>query len=92
MPRVVVQPAFGSAAARQHWKDTLDSEVKFSAPPYSAALSTAQIAALADMHPSGQARFFGATKIHDRTIRQLSVGDVILFTGENASALSANSA
>jgi hypothetical protein len=81
MPRVVIQPAFGGAAARQHWRDTLDSEVKFAAAPYSAVLSVAQLAALAHMHPAGQARFFGATEIHDRTIRQLSAGDVILFTG-----------
>jgi hypothetical protein len=81
MPRVVIQPAFGGAAARQHWRDTLDSEVKFTAAPYSAVLSAVQLASLADMHPAGQARFFGATKIHDRTIGQLLAGDVILFTG-----------
>ena len=49
-------------------------------PPYSAALSAAQSAALIGMHPSGQARFFGAARIHDRAIRQLSAGDVILVT------------
>jgi hypothetical protein len=33
MPQVVIQPSYGSRAARQHWHDTLDQAVEFAKLP-----------------------------------------------------------
>src|ERR1017187_6887331 len=81
MPQVVIQPSFGSPAARAHWKDTLDNEVQFSGPPYAAVLSARQLAQLSALHPGGRAGFWGATSNQDAKIKRLHVGDVVLFTG-----------
>jgi hypothetical protein len=83
MPKVVIQPSYGNPAARRHWKDTLDNEVPFTVGPRSDGLSEDQAKLLAALHPSGQARFWGATANHDNDIKRLATGDVMLFTGEN---------
>ena len=46
MVQVVIQPSFGNTAARQHWTDTLDTEVRFADEAYRAALTDEEFAAL----------------------------------------------
>jgi hypothetical protein len=82
MVQVVIQPSFGNAAARRHWATTLDVEVPYAQGEYRAALADDEFAALEALHPTGEARFWGATSNHDKRMAALSVGDVILFTGQ----------
>lgn len=81
MPQVIIQPSFGKDAAKKHWRDTLDKEVPFTVSPYVDALSREHLDALMEMHPGGTARFWGATRNHDKRMRSLATGDVVLFTG-----------
>lgn len=81
MSQVVIQPSYGNAAARRHWADTLDRELDFDRAPTRPLLTDAQHRALLDMHPTGRARFWGATKAHDTRMPTLTAGDVVLFTG-----------
>ncbi len=81
MTRVIIQPSYGSRVARQHWADTLDQERPFDIPPLRPLLTEQQHAALMRQHPSGRARFWGATATHDSRMDTLSLGDVVLFTG-----------
>ncbi|MFI9723821.1 hypothetical protein ACIHFE_29885 [Streptomyces sp. NPDC052396] len=81
MPLVVIQPSYGSAAARRHWRETLDQEVPFASAPHASALTAAEQEMLRELHPAGQARFWGATGAQDRNMRRLRLGDVVLFTG-----------
>jgi hypothetical protein len=83
MPQVVMQPSYGDAAARQHWRDTLDREIEFANPPYWDELSAEQRDALMELHPTGAARFWGATANQDRNMQRLATGDVVFFTGGN---------
>ncbi|MDA0566467.1 hypothetical protein LG943_19415 [Streptomonospora sp. S1-112] len=82
MLRVVIQPSYGNPAARRHWHDTLDQEVDFKAPHRWELLTSAQRDRLLEAHPGGTARFWGATKVHDKKMEILSSGDVVLFTGQ----------
>lgn len=81
MVTVVIQPSFGNAAARAHWRDTLDDEVDFRVPQRAVLLSPDERAGLDEAHPAGRARFWGATSSHDRVFDSLGTGDVVLFTG-----------
>jgi hypothetical protein len=83
MAQVVLQPSFGNKAARQHWKDTLDQEVVFTAGGRAETLTDLERKLLEAMHPSGAARFWGGTAKHDKRMATLSTGDIILFTGKN---------
>ncbi|MFE5973452.1 hypothetical protein ACFQ64_14965 [Streptomyces sp. NPDC056460] len=82
MPLVAIQPSYGNAVARRHWGDTLDNKVAFGSGRHGAALSNAQHEALKRLHPSGSARFWGATAVQDRNMTRLRTGDVVLFTGK----------
>lgn len=81
MTVVAIQPSYGNPAARSHWHDTLDREVAFAEPPHVAALAPEQLSDLLAAHPTGRARFWGATKAQDRNMERLRSGDVVLFTG-----------
>ncbi len=81
MPQVVVQPSFGNPDAWRHWADTLEQEVHYQGAPHAQALTTAERQALDSLHPTGAARFWGATGTHDRRMSTLQTGDVVLFTG-----------
>ncbi|MFD4375925.1 hypothetical protein [Streptomyces sp. NPDC058486] len=83
MPHVAIQPSYGNAVARRHWKDTLAQEVPFGSTPYADALTEQQLERLLSVHSSGQARFWGATSVQDRNMSLLGTGDVVLFTGQN---------
>lgn len=82
MPQVVIQPSYGNSDARRHWADTLDKEVVFDTEERRVALSSEDRESLMMLHPSGAARFWGATGNHDAKMARLRTGDVILFTGE----------
>jgi hypothetical protein len=81
--RLLVSPSFGSPESRQHWKDTLDQPVKFTEFRYADRLTEGQRDRLEELHPEGQARFWGATAVHDGKMADVSTGDVVLFTGKN---------
>ncbi|GAA4797227.1 hypothetical protein [Streptomyces ziwulingensis] len=81
--RLLVSPAFGSAESRRHWRDTLDQLVPFTGYEYAAKLTGDQLDRLTELHPDGQARFWGATSAHDGKMAVVSTGDVVLFTGRN---------
>ncbi|MFF7729103.1 hypothetical protein [Streptomyces sp. NPDC008001] len=81
MPLVAIQPSYGNPAARRHWRDTLDKEVPFATGHHKTALTPAQLQKLLASHPTGRARFWGATAAQDRNMQRLRTGDVVLFTG-----------
>jgi hypothetical protein len=82
MVQVVIQPSYGNSNARRHWHDTLDREVDYLSSKRFSTLSETQKASLRLLHPSGSARFWGATSKHDRRMATLQTGDVVLFTGK----------
>jgi hypothetical protein len=47
------------------------------------ALSDEQLEQLLELHPSGSARFWGSTVNQDRLMDEVSIGDVVVFTGRN---------
>lgn len=75
--QVFIQPSYGTPEARRHWADTLARTVAFQ----EAGLDSADLARLKAAHPSGRARFWGATAKHDRRMDSLAAGDVALLTG-----------
>ncbi|ANZ43039.1 hypothetical protein BBK82_26460 [Lentzea guizhouensis] len=77
MVQVVIQPSYGTPEARRHWADTLTRTVPFR----EAGLDATDLAELTDAHPSGRARFWGATAQHDRRMDTLEAGAVVLLTG-----------
>jgi hypothetical protein len=81
MTQVVIQPSYGNRDAWRHWEDTLDRPVNFSDTDRRQLLPAADLARLEALHPSGQARFWGATRVHDDKMVRLQQGDVVLFTG-----------
>ncbi|MEU6822733.1 hypothetical protein ABZ921_19065 [Streptomyces atriruber] len=83
MSLVAIQPSYGNPAARRHWRDTIDQEVPFGSEEYAAALSGEQREALQRLHPTGSSRFWGATAVQDKNMARLSMGDVVLFTGQS---------
>ena len=80
--RVIVQPSYGNRHTRRHWADTLDRPVPFHEPRYAEVLTAAERADLAAGHPTGLARFWGATAQHDPKMDTLAAGDVVLLTGQ----------
>ncbi|MFE1322497.1 hypothetical protein [Kitasatospora phosalacinea] len=83
MTVVAIQPAYGNQTARSHWRITLDQEVPFTESPHLGPLTPAQLDNLVAAHPTGRARFWGSTKVHDRGMDRLHPGDVVLFTGDS---------
>jgi hypothetical protein len=81
MTQVVIQPSYGKPASRRRWGDTLAKPVPFGEPGFRQLLTEEQHARLLAMHSTGQARFWGATSIHDKNMDRLATGDVVLFTG-----------
>jgi hypothetical protein len=79
--RVIIQPSYGNPEARRHWADTLDRPVAYREPRYADVLTDAERAALAVEHPTGLARFWGATPQHDKKMDTLADGDIVLLTG-----------
>ncbi|MEU7474539.1 hypothetical protein AB0A63_01060 [Lentzea sp. NPDC042327] len=77
MVQVFIQPSYGTPGARRHWADSLERAVEFRAFDPDPADS----ARLAAVHPSGRARFWGATAKHDRRMDTVTTGDVVLLTG-----------
>ena len=80
--RVIIQPSFGTREARRHWADTLDRPVPFRERRYAEVLTDAERTALDEEHPTGIARFWGATPQHDKKMDTLDAGDVVLLTGQ----------
>ncbi|MGP4027001.1 hypothetical protein [Actinomadura sp. 3N407] len=84
MTVAVIQPSYGNPASRRRWADTLGREVPFTASAHEPYLTKDQKQALTDLHPSGLARFWGATSFQNRKMSRVHSGDVVLFTGQNA--------
>ncbi|XNL82969.1 hypothetical protein K8Z49_40680 [Actinomadura madurae] len=57
-------------------------EVPFTVSARDSALTHAQRQALSSLHPSGRARFWGATSFQDGKMARVHFGDVVLFTGQ----------
>ncbi|RCS69487.1 hypothetical protein CIK73_06075 [Brachybacterium alimentarium] len=79
--QIAIAPAYGNAAARRHWADTLDQQVDFWSRR--AHLAPEQLNALERLHPDGRAHFWGGTAAQDRNVGRLNEGDFVLFTGKN---------
>lgn len=79
MAQVFVQPSYGTPEARRYWTTTLAGTVPFGAHD----LDPADLEALTALHPSGRARFWGATAKHDRRMDTVATGDVVLLTGHS---------
>ena len=56
--------------------------MRFDSDELRATLTPSQLADLMTMHPSGQARFWGAVSSHDSRMDTLATGDIVLFTGK----------
>lgn len=80
--RVLICPAYGSKESRRHWHDTLETEVRFTEERLAGRLEPRQFEQLVCLHPSGAARFWGATATHDNAMAKVRTGDVALFTGK----------
>lgn len=78
MAQVFIQPSYGTPEARRYWATTLARTVPFGADE----LDPADLAALTALHPSGRARFWGATAKHDKRMDTVTTGDVVLLTGQ----------
>ncbi|MGA5008655.1 hypothetical protein ACPCDX_27200 [Streptomyces koyangensis] len=83
MTLVAIQPSYGNPTARRHWQETLEQEVPFASPKHADTLSPSQRDGLRQLHPSGSARFWGATSVQDAKVARFRTGDVVLFTGKN---------
>ncbi|MCS7475759.1 hypothetical protein ACFFQW_24850 [Umezawaea endophytica] len=81
MAQVFIQPSYGTPEARGYGRATLDACVPFTDARYAETLSPADLAGLSTAHPSGSARFWGATAKHDRRMDTVTAGDVVLLTG-----------
>ena len=81
MAQVFIQPSYGTPEARRYGATTLDERVRFTDAPYADLLDPADLARLTAVHPSGLARFWGATAKHDRRMDTVTAGDVVLLTG-----------
>lgn len=79
--QVIIQPSYGNKVAQRHWEDTLGQEVNFHDQLHLGSLSNEQQEALDDLHPTGRARFWGATGNQDKKMATVKTGDIILFTG-----------
>ncbi|MFC6881554.1 hypothetical protein [Actinomadura yumaensis] len=82
MTVVVIQPSAGNAASRRRWADTLGQEVQFIGPEREGRLSEEQRQQLLELHPSGRARFWGASSFQNSKMARVHFGDVVLFTGQ----------
>lgn len=82
MVQVFIQPSYGTPEARRHWSETLARAVPFRSAGYAELLDPADLARLNTVHPSGQARFWGATAKHDKRMDSVATGDVVLLTGQ----------
>ncbi|WP_207935992.1 hypothetical protein [Actinomadura sp. KC216] len=83
MAVVVIQPSYGNPASRRRWADTMGQEVAFTASAHESRLTEAQKQSLLGLHPSGRARFWGATSFQNSKMKRVHFGDVVLFTGLN---------
>jgi len=81
VPQVFVQPSFGKPWVRRYWAETLDRAVPFREPDRARLLDPEDLTGLNAAHPSGRARFWGATAKHDRRMDTVTAGDVVLLTG-----------
>lgn len=81
MAQVFIQPSYGTPEARRYGADTLEKAVVFRAAEYADLLDPADLTRLDALHPSGRARFWGATAKHDRRMDTVATGDVVLLTG-----------
>ncbi|MFJ7214210.1 hypothetical protein [Amycolatopsis sp. NPDC098790] len=79
MVQVFIQPAYGTADSRRYGAESLEKTVAFR--DYASLLDPADLARLNSLHPSGQARFWGAKDKYDRRMDTVTTGDVVLFTG-----------
>lgn len=82
VPQVVVQPSYGKPWVRRYWAETLERTVSFREAGYAELLDPEDLARLNAVHPSGRARFWGATAKHDKRMDTLVGGDVVLLTGQ----------
>ncbi|HWO62513.1 MAG TPA: hypothetical protein VNO31_21040 [Umezawaea sp.] len=81
MAQVFIQPSYGTPEARRYGAATLDNLVPFTDAGHADLLAPADLARLTAVHPSGSARFWGATAKHDRRMDTVATGDVVLLTG-----------
>ncbi|WP_158813362.1 hypothetical protein [Streptomyces rimosus] len=80
---LLISPSYGKAASRKHWADTVEQPVPFVDSHYARTLTDEQHSRLLAVHPEGRARFWGAVPSHDKKMRDVVPGDVVLFTGGN---------
>ncbi|WP_228122309.1 hypothetical protein [Saccharothrix syringae] len=76
-----IQPSYGPPWVRRYWAETLERTAPFREAGYADLLDPADLERLTGLHPSGRARFWGATAKHDRRMDTVSTGDVVLLTG-----------
>ncbi|MDT8914508.1 hypothetical protein [Amycolatopsis sp. PS_44_ISF1] len=79
MAQVLIQPSYGTPEARRYGAKTLEQTVALR--EYAGLLHPAELARLNELHPDGQARFWGAKDKYDRRMDTVVTGDVVLFTG-----------
>lgn len=89
---VMIQPSFGNPVARAHWRKTLDQAVDFEDPRHRVALEPQQRQRLLELHPGGEARFWGAQKNQDGKMDPLakvtSCSDLVWFLAGTGARIS----
>lgn len=82
MTLALLAPCYGNADTRKRFHETLEGSIPFTREPYRSLLAGADLARLEELHPSGEARFWGAIPRHDKPMARLGAGGVVLFVGD----------
>ncbi|MEU4448873.1 hypothetical protein AB0K14_31280 [Actinosynnema sp. NPDC050801] len=82
MTLALLAPCYGNPDTRKRFHETIAGAIPFSREPYRSLLAGADLARLEELHPSGEAHFWGAIPLHDKPMERLRSGGVVLFVGE----------
>lgn len=81
-PTVVIQTSFGNRTARAHWAEPWTRRCRSRTRGTPAPVDRRNTNGCGGPNPDGSAQFWGTTGKHDRTMDQLDIGDIVLFTGK----------
>jgi hypothetical protein len=82
MTLALLAPCYGNPDTRKRFHETIEGSIAFTREPYRSLLSETDLTRLQELHPSGEARFWGAIPRHDKPMERLRSGGVVLFVGE----------
>ncbi|MFI9812405.1 hypothetical protein [Saccharothrix variisporea] len=80
-PLVLLAPSYGNPRTIKRFQETIENEVEFASARLGHLLEPAHLDGLRALHPSGFARFWGATAKHDADMDRLTIGDIVVLVG-----------